>query len=48
MRFQLARPLPMAESFQYLKHENPEEGGERSGPQRRKLLRASIDQQHDP
>jgi hypothetical protein len=48
MRLELARPLPLAESFQCFKHENPEEGGERSRPNRRKLLRASIDQQHDP
>src|SRR5580704_13337536 len=48
MRLKLARPRPMAESFQYFKHQNPEEGGEPSRPNRPKLLRASIDQQQDP
>jgi hypothetical protein len=48
MGLKLARPRPLAESLQRLKYKNPENRRCPRRPNRGKLLRPSIDQQHDP
>jgi hypothetical protein len=48
MRLQLARPRPLAEFLQGLKHENANQGGASRRSHGGESLRAPIDEQHDP
>ena len=48
MRLQLARPRPLAQSLQRLKHKNPDNRRRPRSANRRELLRPAVNQQHDP